>query len=602
MRMDSSVRRRFWVVLPVLAAVYVLAVLGSSKSLDAQRIDLTRDHLYTLAPGTLDILNHLKEPLELTLYFSDRASHGLPQMRAYHQRVVNLLNEVVRHAHGRVHFRQVDPLPFSEDEDRATAAGLTSAPGNTGEAIFFGLAGRNAADGRSTSIPFFLLAKERFIEYDIAKLLYDLSTPHKPRVAIYSGLPIWGDDSGAPPWTALQQLRQLFAVHRLDSEGLASLQAASVDALVLIQPVAMSQPELRGLDRYVQQGGHLLVFVDPDAEVGGDEASDLPELFRAWGVAFNSGRVLLDRSRALQVQVPRSDSRAYDPAVLGLTGDELNRRDPVTAALSILDMSSTGYFGLLADTATRLDPLIQSTTEAMAVPAARVQDAQDDPSSLYKDYRPEGQHYAIAVRLQGDLASAFPGDAAAGRPARKAEVILVGDTDLLSDRLWVQTSASQGQTLVSPFANNGDFFVNAVDDLAGPSDLISIRGRAVAERRFTRVDNLRRQADEKFKAKQHELEQELSETEQRIAALKQAAHGRGQTAAQKAAVDEFLQRKLAIRGELRAVQRSLDADIERLSMQLKFIDILMMPIVVALVGLLYGAWRMRRRRAGSEWR
>jgi ABC-type uncharacterized transport system involved in gliding motility auxiliary subunit len=601
MRIGLSVRLRLWMLLPVLAALYVLAVLGSSKWLDAQRIDLTRDRLYTLAPGTLDILDHLKQPLELTLYFSDRASHGLPQMRAYHQRVVNLLDEVVRHSHGRVHFRQVEPLPYSEDEDRATAAGLTSAPGNTGEAIFFGLAGRNAADGRSASIPFFLLAKERFIEYDIAKLLYDLSTPHKPRVAIYSGLPIWGDDGAAPPWTALQQLRQLFDVHRLDSEGLASLQAADVDAVVMIQPVAMSQPELRGLDRYVQQGGHLLVFVDPDAEVGGGEASDLPELFRAWGVAFDSGRVLLDRSRALQVQVPGSDARAYDPAVLGLTGDELNRRDPVTAALSILDLSSAGYFGLQPDTTTRLDPLIQSTTEAMAVPAARVQDAQD-PSSLYKDYRPEGQHYAIAVRLEGDLASAFPGDATAARAARKPEVILVGDTDLLSDRLWVQTGASQGQTLVSPFANNGDFFVNAVDDLAGPSDLISIRGRAVAERRFTRVDNLRRQADEKFKAKQHELEQQLSDTEQRIASLKQAAHGRGQTAAQKAAVEEFQQRKLAIRGELRAVQRSLDADIERLSMQLKFIDVLLMPIVVTLVGLLYGAWRMRRRRAGAEWR
>jgi ABC-type uncharacterized transport system involved in gliding motility auxiliary subunit len=601
MRIGRSLRWRLWVVLPVLAAVYVLAVLASSKWLDAERIDLTRDHLYTLAPGTLDILDHLEEPLELTLYFSDRASHGLPQMRAYHQRVVNLLDEVVRHSHGRVHLRQVDPLPYSEDEDRATAAGLTSAPGNTGEAIFFGLAGRNAENGRSTAIPFFLLAKERFVEYDITKLLYDLSTPHKPRVAIYSGLPIWGDDTGAPPWTALQQLRQLFTVRRLDSEGLASLQVTSTDALVLIQPVAMSQPELRGVDRYVQQGGHLLVFVDPDSEVAGGEPSDLPELFRAWGVKFDSGRVLLDRSRAQRVQVPGSDTPASDPAVLGLTGDELNRRDPITAALSVVDVSTTGYFNIAADTGTRLDPLVQSTTEAMSVPAERVQDAID-PSSLYKDYRPEGKHYAIAVRLEGDLPSAFANDAVPAPSARKPEVILVGDTDVLSDRLWLPPSAPPGQTFVSPFANNGDFFVNAVDDLAGPSDLISIRGRAVAERRFTRVDNLRRQADEKFRAKQHELEQQLSDTEQRIAALKQASHGRGETTAQKAAVDEFQQRKLAIRGELRAVQRSLDADIERLSIQLKFIDILLMPIVVTLVGLLYGAWRLRRRRAGGGWR
>ncbi|MGH8191634.1 MAG: Gldg family protein [Rhodanobacteraceae bacterium] len=604
MNLGPSVRRRWWVLLPVLAAVYVLLVLGASRWLEGDRIDLTRDHLYTLSPGTLDILDHLRQPLDLTLYFSDTASHGLPQVRAYHQRVVNMLDEVVRNAHGRVHLTQIDPLPFSEDEDRATAAGLTSVRGEgTGQAIFFGLAGRSAGDGRTATIPFFLLAKERFIEYDIAKLLYDLSTQHKPRVAIYSGLPIWGDgsDGSAAPWTALKQLRQLFDVQRLDTDTLASLRFGSVAALVVIQPVGLSQADLDAVDRYVQRGGHLLVFVDPDSEVGGDQASDLPVLFRAWGVDFDPHRVLLDRSRALIVQSPVTGAAVRSPAVLGLTGGELNRRDPVTRALSVINVASTGYFGLLPHATTRLDPLIQSTTEAMSVPAERVRDARD-PSALYKDYHPDGKHFAIAVRLEGALPSAFLGDTSTAAKPATPEVILVGDTDLLSDRLWVQTSASQGQTLVSPFANNGDFFVNAVDDLAGPSGLIAIRGRAVAERRFTRVEAMRRQADEKFKAKQLELQDELDQTEERIAALKQAAHGRGQSAAQKAAVAEFLDRKLKIRGELRAVQRSLDADIENLSMLLKFIDILLMPILLALAGLLYGALRMRRRRAGGGWR
>jgi len=249
----------------------------------------------------------------------------------------------------------------------------------------------------------------------------------------------------------------------------------------------------------------------------------------------------------------------------------------------------------------RLDPLIQSTTEAMVVPAQRVRDASD-PASLYKDYAPDGEHYAIAVRIEGTLPEAFPGDGPANASARKPEVILVGDTDLLSDRLWVLPSSTEGQALMSPFASNGDFFVNAIDDLAGPSNLIAIRGRAVNERRFTRVDMLRRQADEKFKAKQIELQAELEDTEKRLAALKQGAQGRSRTAEQKAAVAEFTQRKLAIRSELRAVQRSLDADIERLSMQLKFIDILLMPILVVLVGLIYGLWRMRRRASGARWR
>jgi ABC-type uncharacterized transport system involved in gliding motility auxiliary subunit len=599
-------RGRLWLLLPLLAVAYVLLVLGASRFFGGERIDLTRDHLYTLSPGTRNIIANLKQSIDLTLYFSDRASHGLPQLRAYHQHVLHMLEQVVRRSHGHVHLTQVDPLPFSEDEDRATAAGLTSVRGEgTGESIFFGLAGRNAGDGRTSAIPFFLPAKEPFLEYDVARLLHDLSTRHEPRVAIYSGLPIWGDagadGSASPPWTALQQVQQLFDVQRLDTNALAALKPGDAAVLVLIQPAGLTHADLRAVDRYVQAGGRLLVFVDPDSEVDGGTSSDLRTLFQAWGVAFDTGRVLLDRSRALSVQSPVTGATVRDPSVLGLTGDELNRRDPVTKALSVIDLAATGYFSLLPGAQVRLDPLIQSTTEAMVVPAERVREASD-PASLYKSYAPDGEHYAIAVRLQGDLPRAFADDAPAGASASKPEVILVGDTDLLSDRLWVLPSSTEGQTLMSPFANNGDFFVNAIDDLAGPSNLIAIRGRAVNERRFTRVDTLRRQADEKFKAKQIELQAELEDTEKRLAALKQSAHGSSRTAAQKAAVAQFTQRKLAIRGELRGVQRSLDADIEQLSMELKFIDILLMPILVVLAGLLYGLWRTRRRWSRGRWR
>jgi ABC-type uncharacterized transport system involved in gliding motility auxiliary subunit len=599
-------RPRWWLVLPLLAAAYVLLVLGASHWLGGERVDLTRDHLYTLSPGTHNIIADLHQPLDLTLYFSDRASHGLPQLRAYHQHVLHMLEQIVRQSHGRIHLTRVDPLPFSEDEDRATAAGLTSVRGEgTGEAIFFGLAGRNAGDGRTSAIPFFLPAKEPFLEYDVARLLYDLSVTHKPRVALYSDLPIWGgtdaDGNVVPVWTALHQVQQLFDVDRLNATSLAALRPGGADVLVLLQPTGLSHAAIVAVDRYVQSGGRLLAFVDPDSEVDGGETSDLRPLFQAWGVSFDPERVLLDRSRALTVQSPVTGAAVRSPAVLGLTGDELNRRDPVTHALSVVDVSSAGYFGLLPGASVRLDPLVQSTTDAMAVPTRRVRDVAD-PAALYKDYVPDGEHYAIAVRLLGKLPVAYPGDAAPSPPARKPAVILVADTDVLSDRLWVQSSPTLGQTLMSPFANNGDLFVNAIDDLAGPSNLIGIRGRAVTERRFTRVDMLRRQADEKFKAKQVELQTELSETEKRLDALRMDAGDRAHTAAQKATLDQFVQRKLAIRNQLRKVQRSLDADIERLSIRLKFVDILLLPILVTLVGLLYALWRARRRRAGAEWR
>jgi len=587
----------------LLAAIYLVLVWASSAGLRGARVDLTADKLYTLSPGTLHIVSSLRQPLRLTLYFSDRVSRELPQLRAYRQRVGDMLEEIARNSDGQITLEVTDPQPYSEDQDRAAAAGLTAMPGSNGdEKLYFGLAARNLKDGRSASIPFFLPDREPFLEYDLAKLMLDLSQTRKPQVDILSGLPIAGGSGGAAngepqrPWTVLQQLRQLFDVRLLQAGSLQRIDDGT-DVLVLVQPRDLPPDAVYAIDQYVLRGGRLVAFVDPDAELDAGHASNLPVLFHAWGIAFDPDQVVLDRDRALTIQPSPDAAPVRHPAVLGFSDGDLNRDDPVTAALGVINVSSAGHFELAPGARTRLTPLIQTSADAMLGDARRVRDTLD-PASLYTGYSPTGEHYAIAVRATGLFASAFPQRHEPGHVAQaqhECQVLLVADTDMLSDRLWVQLTPSFGQILANAFANNGDFFVNAVDNLAGPSDLIAIRGRAVADRPFTTVDNLRRGADEKFKAKQSELLGELADTETRLAAL-QGRGSPGLNGPQKSAVEQFMKRKLQIRGELREVQRQLDADIETLATRLKFIDILLMPIVLTLFGLGYAAWRTHRRR------
>lgn len=588
--------------LSLLTVAYLLLLWASSAGLRGARVDLTADKLYTLSPGTLHIISSLRQPLRLTLYFSDRVSRELPQLRAYHQRVADMLEEIARNSDGRITLKVVDPQPYSEEQDRAAAAGLTAMPGSNGEEkLYFGLAARNLASGRTASIPFFLPDREPFLEYDLAKLLLDLSQRHKPRVDVLSGLPIAGGTDAATgqpqrPWTVLQQLRQLFDVHMLQPGTLKQIDK-DADVLVLIQPRDLPEDAVYAIDQYVLRGGKLVVFVDPDAELDAGNASDLPRLFRAWGIAFDPDQVVLDRDRALTIQPSPDSAPLRHPAVLGFSDGDLNHDDPVTASLGVINVSTAGHFELAPNTDTKLVPLIQSSGDAMLATAQRVRDAVD-PTVLLDGYASSGEHYAIAARAIGRFASAFPQRHDPGHIARAqkdVQVLLVADTDMLSDRLWVQLTPSFGQLLANAFANNGDFFVNAVDSLAGPSDLIAIRGRAIADRPFTTVDNLRRAADEKFKAKQNELLRELADTENRLAAL-QSRGNPGLNASQKSAVEQFMKRKLQIRGELRDVQRQLNADIEALAARLKFIDILLMPIVLTLIGLAYAGWRAHRRR------
>ncbi|MEN6540476.1 MAG: Gldg family protein [Mizugakiibacter sp.] len=611
--------------LALLGVLFVALVLVGNQLLRGARIDLTEDHLYTLSPGTRAILAGIDEPVRLTLFFSEHATRDLPQLRSYQQRVREMLEEMAQRARGKLQLEVVDPLPFSEDEDRAAGAGLSAAPiGSGGAKVFFGLVGTNSTDGQAV-IPFFQPDKEAFLEYDIAKLVHDLTMPRKPVVAVLSRLPLAGgvdprSRAAQPPWAVLQELRQLFDVRVLDAQHTQAI-GADVQVLLLVQPRQLPDDALYAVDQFVMRGGRLAVFVDPDAETdvapdaadGGiaslaPRSSDLPRLFKAWGVSYDPDAVVLDRARALSIAMSADAAPVRHPAVLGYTAEDLNRDDVITANLQSINVSSAGCFALAPDSTAQLVPLLQSTADAMRVPAARVR-LQPDPGALLVGYRPDNVHYVIAGWLEGRFRSAFPERKGAGHlDAARApgQILLVADTDLLSDRLWVQMTPFFGQTLLNAFANNGDFAVNAVDYLAGSSELISIRGRASARRPFTRVEALRRSADERFRAKQAELERELADTERRLAGLQQEKAGDNAqilSPAQKQELEAFLKRKLAIRRELRDVQRQLDAEIEALGARLKFLDIALMPILLTLVAMAYAWRRARRRRAagGEPW-
>ena len=176
-------------------------------------------------------------------------------------------------------------------------------------------------------------------------------------------------------------------------------------------------------------------------------------------------------------------------------------------------------------------------------------------------------------------------------------VIVVADVDILSDRMWVQIQNFFGQQLANAFADNGTFVVNALDNLSGSNDLIDVRSRASYSRPFTRVADLRAQAEARFQETEQSLQQELEDTERRLTELQSSREDSGNilmTEEQQAEIDRFVDRRAEIRQELRAVQRGLDRDIERLGTVLKSINIGLVPLLLT-VFVLIALWRRSRR-------
>jgi len=606
--------------LAVLAILLVAVILVSNALFRGARLDLTQSHLYTLSSGTKKILSSIEEPVHLYLFYSDKGTQNLPQLRTYAQRVREMLEEMSARAGGKLHLDVVDPLPFSEDEDRATGFGLQAVPnGQAGENIYFGLAGTNSTNGKSV-IPFLQPDKEAFLEYDVAKLINELSLPKKPAVGLITGLPMSASFDPQTrqmrePWAIDTQLQQSFDVKQLTAASVKAIDK-DIGVLVLVHPKSLPEDALYAIDQFVLRGGHLLVFVDPQAEAddsGADpnnpqaamfanKSSDLPKLFKAWGVQYDPNKVVIDRARALQISMSQGAPPVRDAAILGLTKRDLNPNDVTTANLETINISSAGFFALEKDSKNKLVPLIQSSTDAMSVPSERVK-FLPDPSALLTGFQPSGESYVIAGRLEGKFTSAFPDRKDEGHLAASKDdgiVVLVGDTDILTNRLWVQIQPFFGQKLMNAFANNGDFFVNSVDNLTGSSDLISIRGRATSQRPFTTVDDMRRAAEESFHDKEKQLQARLSETEKKLAEL-QTGKSKDQemilSPEQRAELQRFLDQKVEIRKELRQVRRGLDDKIESLGTRLKLVNIGLVPLLITLLALGFAWWKRQRRAA-----
>jgi ABC-type uncharacterized transport system involved in gliding motility auxiliary subunit len=609
-----------------LALLFIGLTILFNYSLRGWRLDLTQNHLYTTAPGTDRILKSIKEPINLYFFFSEKTADQIPTLKTYGVRVREFLEELQTRSSGNIRVHVIDPQPFSEDEDRATELGVKSVPvGATGSQFFFGLAGTNSTDGHA-AIEFFDPQKEQFLEYDVVKLIYTLANPKKPVVAWLSTIPM-GESMDPrtgglkPAWAIYAQVQQLFDVREIQPNT--TKIDADVNTLVIVHPKGLTPATQWAIDQYALRGGHILLCVDPVAEadpagqgdpsnpmaaMGADKSSHFNTLLSDWGVSFDPKLVVADRGRALSVSMHQGEPAQQHVGILGLNSASFNTNDVVTAGLSSVNVATAGFLTPMKGATTKFETILQSSTDAETLPAERFA-MLFDPATLLEGFKPTGQRYTIAARVTGNVKTMFPGGPpagvtlATGQTALKESVkplnlIVFADTDLLSDFMWVHEQNLFGQQVAQAWASNGDLVLNSLDNLSGSSDLISVRGRATFTRPFERVEALRRVADDRFHAKEQELEQQLRETEDKLEALQSKRSDKSSiilTPEQEKELDRFQDDKVNIRKQLRQVRAGLDAEIKSLGTELKILNIVVVPFAFVVVVLLIAVGRRRQR-------
>ncbi len=618
--------------LALLAVLFVAVNVLVSFTLTAQRVDLTADRLYSLSPATQRVLDAIEEPVTLRLFYSKRLGTQAPGYGIYAERVQDVLREYASRSGGKVIVEIYDPTPFTPVEDRAVSYGLQQIPLEGVEGtVFFGLAGSNMTDDVET-IPFLQPDREALLEYDLTKMIYSLSQGSSGKVGIIGSLKIDGDvrmgqmgrPEQVPPMLVAERIREILDVETLPND----IQKIPDDIAILMvaYPKNLSPRTLFAIDQYILGGGKAAIFVDPYAEsqagpmTGGPMAdapsSTLEPLFDAWGLEMPVDKVVGDRFAARRVGQPNGrDYVSYVPWLLLRGARNLNRTSPITAQIDSLAVASAGALSVREGAAITLDPLATSSPGSMLIDVKKLMGPVPEPEKLLREYE-AADAYVIAGMVTGKVKSAYP----EGRPALAEgqdddpdavfdtvlteskgpiETIVVADSDVLTDRFWVQFREFFGRRVAVPGAGNGDFVANVMDALTGSSALLDLRGQGSSYRPFEVIEQIKREADRKYQAKEQELRETLAETQKKLDALRNRQAGTGGPVAlsdeERRQVTDYQRQILRLRTELREVQRSLREDVERLETKVLFANIALMPVVVAIFALALAAWRVRRR-------
>jgi len=595
-----------------LAALFLILVAANFLVARVPaRVDLTDGRLYTLSDGTRRILRNLESPVRVKLYMSQGEAVPVP-LRSFAQRVEDLVREFKAAAGDKIILERLDPKPDSEIEDTAQLEGIEPQQLMTGEQFYLGIAVSQL--DRKQAIPGVSPQRERLLEYDLVRAIARVGSAERPKIGLMAGLPVLGEKfnpftrQSSEPWVLANELKRDFEVKEVP------LMAKEIDkdlnVLLLIHPRDVPPQTEYALDQFVMRGGKLIAFVDPYAyfDQGGPQmpgmppqpsSSTLPTLFKAWGVTMEPGKVVSD------VVFGSGGGARYTPTVLSLNRTAFSRDDVVTSQIETLLYAFGGALQI-KNNDLKVVELVKSSPNSMLVDNLNATKSGDEAT---RGFKPSGQPMPLAVRLTGKFKTAFPDGLkeekdkpVAGTPALRESgdnsVIIVADVDLLADGAAIDVQEVFGRRIVVPSNGNLAFAIGMVEQFAAGNDLISLRSRAAAFRPLTVVRELEAEAQKEYFGRIQSLEEEKQKTQARLQELQKAQGGAAKGAQilspeQQAELERFKKTYVETNLALKELRKNLRQDAEALVFWTKVANIALMPLLVALIGLLVAFFRRR---------
>jgi ABC-type uncharacterized transport system involved in gliding motility auxiliary subunit len=645
-----------------IAVIIAINFLVGGVGFGNFRLDLTEDGLYTLSPGTKNILSRINADEPVTIrFFATNDDRVMPNLLKPHARTIeDLLLEYEKQGNNNVVLEVIHPNPDTDDEDKAKEDEVRGMQVNQeGDNIYLGMTVK-CLDQKEV-LPFLSPDDATSLEYEVSRAIAKVIRPTKTIIGFMSAMQIGGNpmammqrQRGGEAWAVIQQLRAdyevrevPFSTDKIDKD---------ITVLIVIHPADITETAEFAIDQYLLGGGNVVAFVDPQSLLAQamssqqnpmtgqpgtmiNGSSDLSNLFKAWGINYKKDMILADMNYRGMLQ-----GRTM-PTALQLPAKAINQDSRFTTGLQAFTLMNAGSFGIDKKEGLDATTLASSSEASEMIDTAAAEKLRREPMT---NFTASGKKQVLGVHIKGKFKSAFPNgrpsapgvsketggaeqDAtkpaatattppvsvttapvAAPAPAAAApaapkkddslkesidserNVIVFSDADMLYDAFCLR----QGDLGVGMVTNGGNLpmLLNTVEVLAGGGDLIQVRNRKSPIRPFSKLKEMREEVEEKYRPKLVSLEAER----QKLA--EQLSKARPQIDLKKGAlivdqgtmnnIKEMEKNSVKIDREVRDIRKEVNKEVEFQKTLLKSLNVLGVPLLVGVVGLLLA---MRRR-------
>ena len=637
----------------IIAVIVAVNFLVGGVGFGNLRLDLTEDGLYTLSTGTKNILGRINADEPVTIkFYATNDDRVMPNLLKPHARSIeDLLLEYEKQSNGNVTLEVIHPNPDSDDEQKAKDDEIRGMTVNQeGDAIYLGLSVQSL--DRKEILPFLNPEDATAFEYDVSRAIAKVIKSKKTIIGVMSAMPIAGVPSmpfqqqrGPEAWAVVQQLKADYEVRDLP------MTTAKIDAdisvLLVVHPADISKAAEFAIDQYLLGGGNVIAFVDPQSllaqamstqpnQMTGQPgnliptSSELPTLFKSWGISYQKDMVVADMNFRGMLQ-----NRPI-PTALQLPHKAINQEDHVTHGLQSFTLMNAGAFGIDRKDGLNVVTLASSSEASEMIDTAAAEKLRREP---LVNFTLSGKKQVLGVHISGKFKTAFPdgipaapapakesggaaqdasapaagaaAPAAAKAPEKKKDdslkeskdsessVILFSDADMLYDAFCLR----QGDLGVGLITNGGNLpmVLNAVELLAGGGDLVQVRNRKAPVRPFTKLKEMRESVEEKYRPQLVKLEKERQDLAEKL------SKARPQLDLKKGAliidqgtmnnIKEMEKNSKTIDKQVRDIRKEVNKEVEFSKTLIKGLNVVIVPLVVGLLGLLFAVQRRVRTAA-----